>query len=110
MFFHPVTNFEIQKYDQNESKSNVYSRNNLPEIKDRTYVINLDEFKWIGTHSIALYVNRNDIIYFDNFRVEHNLKEIKKFIKNIYRIQENDSIICVCFCIGFIDLSYWILC
>ena len=45
MFFHPVTNFEIQKYDQNESKSNVYSRNNLPEIKDRTYVINLDEFK-----------------------------------------------------------------
>ena len=100
MFFHPVTNFEIQKYDQNESKSNVYSRNNLPEIKDRTYVINLDEFKWIGTHSIALYVNRNDIIYFDNFRVEHNLKEIKKL----------SSIICVCFCIGFIDLLYWILC
>ena len=43
---HPLTNFEMQKYYQNESKFNgVYSRNNLPKIKDRTYVINLDEFK-----------------------------------------------------------------
>ena len=43
---HPLANFEMQKYYQNESKFNgVYSRNNLPKIKDRTYVINLDEFK-----------------------------------------------------------------
>ena len=43
---HPLTNFEMQKYYQNESKFNgVYSRNNLPKIKDRTYVINLDDFK-----------------------------------------------------------------
>ena len=43
---HPLTNFEMQKYYQNKSKFNVvYSRNNLPKIKDRTYVINLDEFK-----------------------------------------------------------------
>ena len=29
---HPLTNFEIQKYYQNEPKFNgVYSRNNLPE-------------------------------------------------------------------------------
>ena len=32
---HPLTNFEIQKYYQNEPKFNgVYSRNNLPKIKD----------------------------------------------------------------------------
>ena len=32
---HPLTDFEIQKYYQNESKFNgVYSRNNLPKIKD----------------------------------------------------------------------------
>ena len=43
---HPLTNFEIQKYYQNEPKCNgVYSRNNLPKIKDGIYVINLDEFK-----------------------------------------------------------------
>ena len=31
---HPLTNFEIQKFYQNEPKFNgVYSRNNLPEKK-----------------------------------------------------------------------------
>ena len=53
-----------------------YSRNSLPKIKDQTYVINLDEFKSIGTHWIALYVNSNDVIYFDSFGVEHIRKEI----------------------------------
>ena len=48
---HLLTNFEIQKYYQNEPKfDGVYSRNNLPKIKDGAYVINLDEFKSIGTH------------------------------------------------------------
>ena len=51
MLAHPLTYFEIQKYYQNDTKFNgVYSRNNLPEIKDGTYVIKLDEFKPIGTH------------------------------------------------------------
>ena len=80
---HPLTNFQIQKYYQNEPKFNgVYSRNNLPKIKDGTYVINLDEYKSTGTHWIALYVNANNIVYFDNFGVEHIPKEIKKFIRN----------------------------
>ena len=41
---HPLTNFEIQKHYQSESRFNgVYSRDNPPEIKDGAYVINLDE-------------------------------------------------------------------
>ena len=33
--FHPLTNFEIQKYYQNGTRFNgVYSRDNLPKIKD----------------------------------------------------------------------------
>ena len=41
---HPLTNFEIQKYYQNKPKFNgIYSRSNLPKIKDSAYVINLDE-------------------------------------------------------------------
>ena len=90
---HPLTNFEIQKYYQNEPKFNgVYSRNNLPKIKDGEYVINLDEYKSLGTYWIALYVNANNMVYFDSFRVEHIPKEIKKLIgsknniTNIYRI------------------------
>ena len=43
--------------------------NNPPKIKDRIYVINLDEYESIGTHWIALFVNGNNIIYFDNFGV-----------------------------------------
>ena len=74
---HPLTNFEIQKYYQNESKFNgVYSRNNLPKIKDEAYVMNPDEFKPKGTHWIALYVNGNNTIYFDSFGDEHIPKEI----------------------------------
>ena len=74
---HPLTNFEIQKYYQNEPKFNgVFSRDNLPnKIKDGAYVINLDEYSDIGTHWIALWVN-NNVTYFDSFGVEHIPKEI----------------------------------
>ena len=77
---HPLTNFEIQKYYQNDSKFNgVYSRNNLPEIKDVVYVINLDEYESIGTHWIAFYVNgNNNAIYFDSFGVEYSQRNEKK--------------------------------
>ena len=91
---HPLTNFEIQKYYQNEPKFyGVYSRNSLSKIKDRAYVKNLDEHKSVGTHWIALYLNDNNVIYFDSSGVEHISKEIRKFIgnkniiTNIYRIQ-----------------------
>ena len=49
---HPLTNFEIQKYYQNEAKFNgVYFRDNLPnKIKDGAYVINFDEHSDIGYH------------------------------------------------------------
>ena len=110
MLPHPLTNFAIQKYFQNEPKFNgVYSRNNLPKIKDRAYVIHFNDVKSIGTHSIALYVNGNNIIYFVSFGVEHVTKETKKIIgnkndiANIYRIQTYILVICGYFCIGFID-------
>ena len=89
-----LTNFEKQKYYENEPTFNgVYLRNNSTKIKNGAYVINPDGFKSIGTHWITLYVNGNNIIYFESFRVEHIPKEIKKFIRNkniitnIYRIQ-----------------------
>ena len=82
---HPLTNFEIQKYQQNEPRfKRVFSRNNFPKkIKDWAYVINLDEYLDVGTHLIALFFNRSEIVYFDSFDVEHvpdkvkNLSEVK---------------------------------
>ena len=67
---HPLTNFEIKKYYQNEARFNgAYSRDNLPKIKDGTYIINLDEYSDIGTHWVALYVQNNNVTYFDSFGV-----------------------------------------
>ena len=116
---HPLTNFEIQEYYQNEVRFNgVFSRDNLPNnnirskelgssVKNGAYVVNLDEYHDTGTHWIALYVNNKIVTYFDSFGVEHIPKEImnfisrKKIITNIYRIQAYDSIMCGVF-------LYWI--
>ena len=114
MLPHLLTNFEIQKYNENDSRFNgVYSRDNLPnKNQDGVYVINLDEYSDIGTHQIALYVKNNDITYFDSFVVEHIPKEIIKFIgrkniiANIFRIQAYDLIMCGYFCIGFTDFMF----
>ena len=99
---HPLTNFEIQRYYQNEPRFNgVFSRNNLPKkIKDGAYVINLDEYADIGTHWIALFCNRNEVVYFDSLDVEHIPEEIKEFVENknikanIFQVQANDSAVC----------------
>ena len=103
MLPHPLTNFEIQKYYQNEPRFNgVYSRDNLPRLNDGAYIINLDEYSDIGTHWITLYVQNNDATYFDSFGVEHI--QIKIHIKtNTFRIQAYDSIMCWYYCIGFIN-------
>ena len=111
---HPLTNFEIQAYYQNEPRFKaVFSRDNLSNIiKNGAYVINLDEYLDIGTHWVALYVNNKAVTYFNSFRVEHIPKEIIKFIcnknilTNIFRIQAYDSIICGYFCIGFINFMF----
>ena len=95
----------------------VFILDNLPnKIRDGTYVVNLDEYSDIGTHWIALYVKNNAVTYFNSFGVKHIPKEILKFInrpsqnknivKNIFRIQGHDSIMCGYFCTGFIDFMF----
>ena len=103
--FHPLTNFEISEYYENEPRFN-------GNIKKGAYVINLDEYKDAGTHWIALYVKNKKVVYFDSFGVEHVPKEIIKFIKNkdiianIFRLQAYDSIMCCYFCIEFFDYMF----
>ena len=101
------------KYYENESRFNgVYSRDNLSKIKDGAYVITLDEYSDVGTHWIALWVNNDNVTYFDSFEVEHIPKKIIKFIRNrniktnIFSIQAYDSRMCGYFCIGFIDFMF----
>ena len=76
----------MQKQYQNKPKFNgVYSRNNLPKMRDGLYVKNLDEYKSTGTLWKALYMNGEIVTYFDSLGVEH----IPKEITNIYKIQTN---------------------
>ena len=76
---HPLTNFEIQKYYQNESRFNgVYSRNNLAEkIKDGSYVLILYGYADVGTHWIALFCNRIEIVYLIVLVLNMSLKKLK---------------------------------
>ena len=81
-------------------------------IKNGSYVINFDGYADVGTHWIALYVKKNEVIYLDTFGVEHVPKEIKKLFghkntkTNIFRIQAGNSIMCVYFSIGFVDFMF----
>ena len=81
----------------------------LKKLKDGVYVINLDEYADAGTHWIASFCKKSEIVYFDSCSVElvpEEIKEIfgKKNIKvNIFRVQSNNSIMCGYFYIGFID-------
>ena len=111
---HPLTNIEIQNYYKDEPTFNgVYSSDNLPKkINNVAYVVNLDEYKNIGTHWISLFVKNNEVIYFDSFGVEYVPNQIIKFIKskdiktNIFGIQEINSKMCGYFCIGFIAFIF----
>ena len=81
MLPHPLTNFDIQRYNQDESRFNgVYSRENLSnKLQNEVYVTNLDEYVGVGTHLIYLYINSNNGTYSE---IEYLQKEIKKFIGN----------------------------
>ena len=55
------------------------------------------------------FVTKNEIVYFDSFRVEHVPEENKEFVENknikanIFRLQATSSVMCGYFCIEFID-------
>ena len=82
---HPLTNFEIQKYYENEPRFNgAFSRNNLPKkIKDEAYVINLDDYADVGTHWIALFVTEMELF----ISIVSALKMFLKKSKNLLGIK-----------------------
>ena len=52
----------------------------LKKLKDGAYVINFDEYADVNMHWIALFYNRNGIVYFDSFYFD------------IFRVETNDSV------------------
>ena len=103
-----LTNFEIQNCCQKKPRFNgVYPRNNLLKIKDRAYVINVDEYESIGAHWIACMWMV--IMWHVLITLELNIfrKKLEKNIDNrnigtsVFRVQAYDAIMCGYFCIGF---------
>ena len=54
----------------------VSSRNKLPRIKDRGYVINIDDKNSNGTRWVSQYINRNIDLYFGSFGIEYIPQEV----------------------------------
>ena len=62
-----------------------------------------------GTHWVSLFIDRNTSVYFDSFEIEYIPLELlnkikdKSITQNIFRIQDNESVICRFYCITFIE-------
>ena len=71
-------------------------------------VINLDDKNSKGTHCVSLFIDRNTAVYLDSFGIEYIPQEVLNKIKdksithNIFRIQDDESIMCGFYCIAFI--------
>ena len=83
LLHHLNNNIEITNYFNYPRFNGVFSRNNLPIIKDRAFIMNFDYKGSKGTHCVSLFIDRNLTVYFDSFEVEcipHN--KINKKIKD----------------------------
>ena len=58
---------------------------------------------------VSLFINRNPAVYFDSFEIEYIPHEIlnkitdKSITHNIFRMQDNDSVMCGFYCMAFIE-------
>ena len=62
-----------------------------------------------GTHWVSSFIDKNTAVYFDSFRIkeipQEKLNKIrdKSITHNIFRIEDNDSIMCGFYRIAFIE-------
>ena len=79
MLLCPLNNIKIINYFNYKTRFNsVISRNNLTRIKDRVYVLNLNDK---NGNSVLSFIDRNAFVYFDFSGIEHIPQELSK-IKN----------------------------
>ena len=82
VLLHPLNNIEITNYFNYESRFNgVFSRNNLPRIKDGAYVINLDDKHSKGKRCDSLFIDANTAVNFDSFGIEYIPQDVLSKIK-----------------------------
>ena len=76
------------------------------------YLINFNDKNSEGTHRITSFIDKHLAVHFDFFEIEYIPLEIlnkirdKSITHNIFRIQDNDSIMCGFYCIAFIEYMF----
>ena len=95
-----LSNIEITNKFNNEPRFNgVFSRSNLPKVKDGASAINLNDKKKLKEHIALLFIDRNTAVCFDSFEIEYIPLEVLKTIRdksithNMFKIQDDESII-----------------
>ena len=59
-----------------------------------------------------MFIDRNTAVCFDSFGIEYITQEVlnkireKSITHNIFRIQDNDSVICGFYCIAFVEYIF----
>lgn len=79
-------------------------------VNNASVIFNLSTSQEKGSHFIALYKNKNNVIYFDSFGEKCKNKHIKNFLKssnykilsNKIPIQHIESYFCGFFCLAFL--------
>ena len=107
----PLTNYNFMDYYNDDAAfGGVFSRDNVPQLSNRFYIINLDDLQGPGTHWVVVFNIGKPCIYFDSFAVpppkeviKRMLKTKKDLVRNTYRIQDLTSDNCGFFCIYVID-------
>ena len=87
----------------------MFSRDNLPRIKDRGHVINFDKKQNQKTHWVSLFIIRNRAVYFDLSGIVYIPHKVlrknkdKSIIQDKFGIKSDDCIMCRFYCIAFIE-------
>ena len=74
-------------------------------------MVNLDNKQSKGTHWFSLFIDQNTAVSFDSFGIGYVPQEVlnkiraKSITHNIFRMQNNESIMCGFYCIAFIEYS-----
>ena len=94
---------------QDDARNEIMYNTEVLIIKDVAYVINFDGNKRKGTRWVSLFIGKNTAMYFDSFRIEYirqgvlGLIKGKSIMHNIFRIQDDDYVMCGFYCIAFIE-------
>ena len=105
-----LSNIKTAKYFNYDPRFNgVFSRDNLPRMKDGAYIINLNDKQSGVRRWVSFFIDRNIAVYFDSFGIDYIPQKVLRKIKdksithNIFRAQSDDSIMSEFYCIIFIE-------